>query len=163
VSSAEPTATAVEIEEHLAAGREMAPALAALYAKWREKAAGRLAPSRADFDMADLRPWLGFLVLIDVIDGGADFFYRVYGTEVTAFYGNDLTATRLSDVEPEIQALVFAEYRRAVATMKPLYVVRRPRIRREETWVARAVLPLSRDGRSVDQILVGFQAIDLGG
>lgn len=163
MNTAEPLATAVDTEEALATGKPMAPMLAALYEKWREKAAGRPAPSRADFDIADLRPWLGFLVLVEVVDGGADFFYRVYGTEVTAFYGNDFTGKRLSDVEPAIQELLFPEYRRAAATMKPLYVVRRPRLRREETRVARVVLPLSRDGSTVDQILVGFQAIDLGG
>lgn len=163
MNNPEPIATAVDVEDFLAAGQQMAPTLAAIYRLWRAKAGDRPAPSRADFDIVDLRPWLGFLVLIDVIDGGVDFFYRVYGTGITAFYGNDLTAKRLSDVEPAIQALVFAEYRRAVQTMRPLYVVRRPRIRREEAWVARVILPLSRDGTTVDQILVGFQAIDSAG
>lgn len=161
MNSTEPIA--IDIDDVLASGQHMAPALAELYRAWRAKAGDRPAPSRADFEIADLRPWLGLLVLIDVVDGGADFFYRVYGTEITSFYGNDLTGKRLSSVEPEIQALVFPEYRRAVATLRPLYVVRRPRIRREEAWVARVILPLSRDGTTVDQILVGFQAVDSPG
>lgn len=155
----EPTATAVEVDRLIAAGMTMPPPLAALHRLWSEKRGARRAPARGDFDIFELRPWLGFLTLIDVIDGGRDYFYRVSGTNVTEFYGNDLTNRRLSEVEPGIRAVVEPEYRRVIADARPLFVVRRPRVRRESARVARCLLPLSSDGRTIDQIFIGFHEL----
>lgn len=163
MNSPEVIATAVDIEEFLATGQAMPAPLVALHALWNERRGTRLAPARADFDIFDLRPWLGYLVLIDVVDGGRDFHYRVYGTAITSFYGNDLTGRLLSAVEPAIQAVVGPEYRRVIAEARPLFVVRRPRVRRESARVARVILPLSSDGTAIDQILVGFHALSAEG
>ncbi len=154
-----PEIPAVEIDVFLAAGRSMPPPLAALHRLWTQKRGTRPAPARADFDIFELRPWLGYLTLIDVVDGGRDYFYRVSGTSVTAFYDNDLTGRYLSEVEPGIREVVEPEYRRVIANARPLFVVRRPRVRRESARVARCILPLASGGTAVDQIFIGFHAL----
>ena len=145
-----------DIAEFLRAGRLMLPELERLYRFWDAKRAGRAAPARRDLAMEELKPWLGHLLVIEVIDGGADFVYRVYGTAISAFFGDDLTGKRLSEVDQATQEVVGKEYRDVVATLRPTYAVRSPRSFREQTLVARANLPLSHDGHAVDQLLVGI-------
>jgi hypothetical protein len=145
-----------DIAEFLAAGRKMLPELAALYRLWEARRAARLAPARHDLSLEDLKPWLGHLLVIDVIDRGADFVYRVYGTAIGTFFGNDLTGKRLSEVDLATQEIVGQEYRAVVAIRRPTYTVRSPRTFREDTLIARANLPLSHGGQAVDQLLVGI-------
>jgi hypothetical protein len=145
-----------DIAEFLGSGRLMLPELERLYRFWDAKRAGRIAPARRDLAMEELKPWLGHLLVLEVIDGGADFVYRVYGTAISAFFGNDLTGKRLSEVDQPTQDVVGKEYRDVVATLRPTYGVRAPRTFREHTLVARANLPLSHDGHAVDQLLVGI-------
>jgi hypothetical protein len=145
-----------DIAAFLGARRLMLPELERLYRLWDAKRAGRRAPARRDLPLEELKPWLGHLLVIDVIDGGADFLYRVYGTAIGAFFGNDLTGKRLSEVDPATQETVGKEYREVVATGLPTYAVRAPRTFREHTLIARANLPLSHDGHAVDQLLIGI-------
>src|SRR3546814_14604986 len=72
----------------------------ALHALWVRKRQDRPAPLRRDFDVVELRRWLGFLCLIDIEAGGQDFRYRIFGPSVAAAVGPELTGRRLSDVEP---------------------------------------------------------------
>jgi len=145
-----------DIAEFLRAGRLMLPELERLYRFWDAKRAGRAAPARRDLAMEELKPWLGHLLVIEVIDGGADFVYRVYGTAISAFFGNDLTGKRLNEVDEATQEAVGKERRDVVATLRPTCGVRPPRTFREHTLVARASLPLSHDGHAVDQLLIGI-------
>jgi hypothetical protein len=73
---------------------------ARLHALWDAKRAGRAMPARADFDIDDLKPWLGWLVLYDVLPGalpdGPDFAYRLFGTQMAHGVGGELTAGRVS-------------------------------------------------------------------
>jgi hypothetical protein len=147
---------ATDIAAFLGAGRRMLPELEQLYRLWDAKRASRAAPAHRDLTLDELQPWLAHLLVIDVIDRGADFLYRHYGAAIGAFYGNDLSGRRLSAVEPAVQEVVGKEYRDVVASFRPTYVVRSPRTLRKRTLVARANLPLSHDGHAVDQLLVGI-------
>src|SRR3546814_16038514 len=50
---------------------------------------GRVAPDR--IDPMQMRPALGHIMLLDVLDGGADYRYRVYGSEIAQRAGFDMT------------------------------------------------------------------------
>ena len=58
------------------------PRLAALARLWSRKANGADLHGRVDFDPVELRPWLGRIILLDVVDGGRDFHYRLFGAEL---------------------------------------------------------------------------------
>lgn len=47
----------------------------------------------------DLKPALGHIVLIDVLDDGWNGRFRVYGTKVAETYGRDMTGRLLSDID----------------------------------------------------------------
>ena len=56
-------------------------------------------PLRTDFPMEVLRPWVGNLILMDVLDGGLDFRYRLIGTDIVEIVGRDLTGKQVSECD----------------------------------------------------------------
>src|SRR5437899_636035 len=92
------------------AGGETAPAdireprLRELWQYWARKRDGTLLPGRAAISPHEMRPWLGYLLLMDVVEGGRDFRYRLHGTQLVQLFGVDLTgqlvgALRVRDVD----------------------------------------------------------------
>ena len=150
------SAAVFDIEAFLRTGQSMPPQLGALCRLWEAKRAGNAMPSRRDFMIEELGPWLGHLMLVDAIDGGRDFAYRVFGTWIADFLGYDLTGKPLSTLASPRQRAVSEEYNGVVATRRPHYVVGSSFLARRSTVVARAILPLSYTGCVVDQLLIGF-------
>lgn len=133
------------------------PKLKNLYEFWSGKRAGRRMPSRTDFDTVEFAPWMGNLSLIDVVDGGRDFYYRVHGTLLVNYLGRDLTGGQVTDLAPDQIDLVMAEYRNVLATSSPQFVSR-PHINgnREFLRTDKLMLPLAHDGLTVTMIMVGL-------
>lgn len=67
-----------------------------LWEGWADKAGGL--PGRGCVDPVEIGPGLlPHIVVIDVIDGGEDFRWRLFGGRHAAEFGMDLTGVRLSD------------------------------------------------------------------
>jgi hypothetical protein len=73
--------------------------LAALRALWDQKRGERAMPCRGDLSVADLRPWLGNLALIDLGSTGDTF--RLCGTNLFPRFGGDVTGLRVVDLRGE--------------------------------------------------------------
>ena len=136
--------------------------LAALQSFWESKAARkRSLPARVDFDVLELWPWLGNLALVEVIDGGADFRYRLHGTVMVEILGMDLTGRRLSGMTATMQEVAGRECRAAVQSRRPTSFTRirfdRPSDHRRVTSL---LLPLAADGSTVDMLLQGLYFAD---
>ena len=84
------------------------------------KSRGALA-ERLSFDMFDLRPWFGNVMILDCIDDGADFRYRMFGSEVASFSGFDMTGKRVSDFQSAIGQFLLETYRRAIGERLLIY------------------------------------------
>lgn len=132
------------------------PALSALLTLWERKRRGRLAPKRRDFAAEDLHLWFGNLMVIDVVDGGRDFLYRVYGTDIATAYGHDMTNRYSSDFPAPIGEFVLSNYREIVTQMRPMFCEHTPPIDISVYTWQRLILPLSEDGMTVSQILVAL-------
>jgi len=136
-----------------------APQIAGLHALWEAKRAGRTLPARADFDLWELKPWLGRTSLFDVLDGaltdGADFRYRLIGSDIVADFDHDLTGEFVS------RTSLAAGPEAALANLRAVVANCRPRWRGDlvpcldGTMLSgeRLFLPLSPDGKTVDMIL----------
>lgn len=122
------------------------PNLQALYRLWSERRAGRPAPSRDDFSVEDLRPWLGHLLLLDRIDGD-DFRYRLYGSSLVEIFGFDLTGRTVTAAAPLIGVSPLAEYRSVIAAGRPFHVSRASPSAREHLLMDKLALPLMDSGR----------------
>jgi PAS domain-containing protein len=135
------------------------PLIEELVAYWERKRGMRLAPCRADVDLMDLRMHLRTIFMVDVLDGGADFRYRLIGTAIVAGLGRDSTGKRLSELyhdRPKVLARLLERFNLVLTQKRPVFtrgqVYRLPdaTIRR---FVSGAV-PLSDDGATVNIVLV---------
>lgn len=113
-----------------------------------------------DFGIVDpiaLKPALGYLMLLDVLEDGWDYRYRIYGSEIASRFGRDLTGRRTSDIAKTAFTGIFyiAGYRATLSRRIPLFTVSSsPSYVAAVDWW-RLVLPLAdREGR-VGRILVG--------
>jgi len=130
-----------------------------LFAYWQEKRAGRAMPRRADIDPLDFPYILGSVTLIEVLpqlDGLPRFRFRLYGTEMVAHSGTDMTGRYVED----FPGPVFAEklkqsYMTVVKTVAPLRVERRQFIDDRYYDSEGILLPLG-EGSRVDMILIAL-------
>ncbi len=116
-------------------------------------------PTRRDLDLASLGNILGSLSLIEVIDGGADYVLRVFGTDLAEVSGVELTGRSIRLMpEPRSVAINLALFGGVVAARLPTRVWR-PRFLHGTSRVDRMhseiclVLPFSENGHDVDRLL----------
>jgi len=129
-------------------------------ALWRSKQTGDLLPGRADFDWAELQPWFGNIIMMDVLDGGIDFRYRLVGSLLVRAVGRDLTGRRISESDYDgARENVLRSFQAPIQTGAPVFrrgeVVWRP----DRSWKKYESVhcPLASDGRAVD-MTIGVQA-----
>ena len=133
--------------------------LAALAQLWSRKASGKRLPAREDFDATELRPWLGQLMLLDVVDDGRDFRYRLHGTSLVELFGGDLTGRSVGEFDTERRSTLMAEYRRSLETRSPQYVPSKVLAHKQHMHVAKLVLPLASDGARIDKLMVSVYSL----
>ena len=125
--------------------------LSNLKALWDRKRGDRVMPARADFDPTDLREHIGSLFLVDVLEGGDDFQYRLIGSAIVDAVGRDVTGKKVSDVFEEP---ILRLYRHLVQHPTPVRthgtVEWRQRCYLEHECI---LLPLSDDGRTVNKFI----------
>jgi len=144
--------------------------IAQLHALWDGKRAGRHLPSRRDFDVAELRPWLGWIAMYDVVANalpdGHDFRYRLVGTNFVRYHNSDPTGQLAS------QSGLASDRQAMLANLRGICAARLPRYRRDNlpcvdmrTYTPpRLYLPLADDGETVDVILLlGADPLDASG
>lgn len=114
---------------------------------------GRVTP--AQIDPFALRPALGYILLIDVLEDGADFQYRLYGSEVARVAGFDMTGKRTSEIVTGSLAGNFyiAGYRALLKRPEPLFTWQEMPMQITINNWDRIVLPLSGPDGRVARIL----------
>jgi hypothetical protein len=144
--------------------RPEVPLMQDLVAYWDRKRGDRLAPRRSDIDPTEIPTHLANLHMMDVLDGGADFRYRLIGTAIVEGLGRDNTGKRLSELyadRPEVLHKLVARFALVANERRPIFS--RGRIwwlpDRSYRRFAGSSLPLSDDGVTVNIILSEFFAL----
>jgi len=114
-------------------------------------------PARADIDPAEMAPILPHVVLLDVLDGGARFRYRLVGTAVASLHRTPSTGRFVDEIIPErIRDGELSSYRDAVRQRRPLHTETAYLMGDgNDIWHERIVLPLSNHGMDVNIVLCG--------
>lgn len=129
-----------------------------LFEYWTQLRGTRFAPARSELNPADMKDQLGWVWLMDVVDGGADFRFRMGGDRVVQFFGERLSGNTLSAVQMRAPEF-FGRFRdlvtQATATRKaaaagPAQTAYELRAFLE---VEALILPLSDDGVTVTGIM----------
>lgn len=134
----------------------------ALLDYWIGKRAQSAMPDRADIDPIDIPKLLPDIGLLDVIDGGRRFYFRVVGSNINRSFGHDYTGHYLDDVAPiGYSQFITLLYRKVVQTRCPVYSLGKCRYRDSSVRsIQRLLLPLTKGGKAADQI---FYSTRLGG
>jgi hypothetical protein len=87
---------------------------------WATRLIDGMPPVRnGDFSPAALRPWLGYLALIER-DGDSGFRFRLAGTNLHARFQAELTGRKLKDVEPDAIGDLEDRVQRAMSLQTPV-------------------------------------------
>lgn len=128
-----------------------------LHEYWTARRPGGRLAGRQHIDPLELGFIIGHLALVDVLRDPLRFRYRLIGTHLVAQVGFDLTGRMLDEhPEPTFRRLAAQHYSHVATTAQALALrsdaVMDGRIRRYEVLL----LPLARDGATVDMILAGM-------
>jgi hypothetical protein len=122
---------------------------------WQSLRGARPMPLAREIDALALRPALGFVSLLDVVAGGDDFRYRLFGTIPSAVSGFDMTRRLLSEHRSSAYMTEYfiATYRAILRRPEPLCTEHRPPTTIMTNAWHRIALPLCDDGGSITRFL----------
>jgi hypothetical protein len=136
------------------------PPLRGLYDYWSAKRGTRVWPSRSDILPEEIKPLLPYVMLVDVLDDGRHFRFRLVGTDVAI--GVDPTGKLQHEAVPEgiYRDHITALFRRGAAGPGALYSRSAYDYTRVEgpRSISRLFMPLSADGTVIDKMLIGQKA-----
>lgn len=132
------------------------PILGPALSYWMGKRSGRAMPRKRDIDPTEMpSKILPNLQVIEVIDGGARFRYRLVGTALVEAYGRDFSGKIADELFPD-DRLNFVQgiYRRVFASQAPVFSRNKYHTPRNiDLFSMRMYLPLSDDDSAVHHIL----------
>jgi hypothetical protein len=139
------------------AAEQFDAALRFLTTYWRGLAGPDALPHLKQIDPLALRPALGYVMLLDLVENGRDFRYRLYGSMVASVSGFDMTGKLLSEhpASPYVTEFALAGYRAAVQRREPIYTERHPVGAIHATRWQRVAMPLVGDDGTISRILAG--------
>lgn len=120
-------------------------------------------PARAAFTPELLKPWLGNILLVEPLQGDADFVIRLYGTKVTEVFGRDMTGRLYSQFPSEHHAVLMTPLRLAMQARRPVFSRHRYNVQARTWQWERVALPLAADGRTIDMLMVALYPLELDG
>jgi hypothetical protein len=141
------------------------PILGPAFTYWAQKRGGRLMPCKRDIDPTELpRRLLPNLQIIEAIDGGARFRYRLVGTASVEAYGSDYTGCYPDEMFSDERLNFIQSIYRSVCELKtPLFTQNRYHTTKNvDVFANRIYMPLSAADDTVDFIL-GVLAFHTGG
>lgn len=130
--------------------------LKSLFEYWKRLPRGQRLPLTQAIDAVEIGPALGIVMLLETTDDPYEFFYRLYGTEIAAVSGLELTGKTTAGIpSPEMRAYFQMTYAAAVQSGAPLLCHHRPPPVFGMTCWARLILPCEDGAGRIDRLLVG--------
>lgn len=142
-----------------------APPLRALLDYWTAlRESGRL-PSAGRIDPLGMRGALGYVMLVDVVDEGQDFRYRLYGSSLASVSELDMTGQLLSNhaASAYIREFSLATYRAALKRREPAFTEYAPSGTLVIAQWQRIILPLVDQSDVVVRFLSGAVPVGRNG
>jgi hypothetical protein len=129
-----------------------------LTAYWRGKCTDGRLPGRPVIDPSEIRRHLPWIFMADVVEGGAEYRYRLLGTNIVSVNYRDVTGRLFRELYGSDAAKLAGArlgFDRALATRQPAFT--RGRAFWRPDWAfdhfESAFLPLATDGHTIDIIL----------
>lgn len=141
----------------------MHPSIQASLSYWESLCGDRKTPLRSDFDPIDIPQVLADVVFVDVVDGGADFRFRVIGENARSALFENYTGQLLSSLpHVESDGPLMQSLRSAVESGRPVrnpieYVGPQKDFRKLDA----IILPLANEAGEVTYLLVCMVLVSL--
>ena len=134
-----------------------APPLAALLEYWLSLRKGDDLPPADSIDPLCMRRALGYVLLVDAVDEGRDFRYRLFGSAVAAVSGFDMTGRLLSEhgASAYLREFALALYRAAMQRRESVFCTYSPSGTVATACWHRVALPLTNRSGAVSRFLAG--------
>lgn len=128
-----------------------------LHEYWNQISTPSEIPRTDAIDPLDMVPVLGYIALVDVLEDGWRFRYRLFGSSLVQIFGHDMTGRYVSELPGPVDVAYFftAVYRAALILKRPIVTAHVPAPDvGAQSW-RRVVLPLADDAGAVTRFLVG--------
>jgi hypothetical protein len=131
-----------------------APRIRELHAYWKSRCSDVTLPPRSAIEPADIRALLPYLILSELTPDPFRICYRLVGTAVVRWHGEDFTGRDHDAVASLADSGIDDAYRRVLATAGPVYGKTGLYVG-DHSWIAieYAIFPLSDDGVTVNKCL----------
>jgi len=138
------------------------PKLRSLYDYWNGKIAGRPVLAAEELEPAELRRWIGHLVVVDATAEGA-FVYSYYGATLEKAFGRSMVGQSLEFLPESQRSILRDEYQTVRLDRQPVTRTYTADFEGGPATWERLVLPLSSDGGEVDKLLVAAYPLEDAG
>ncbi|HEY4940202.1 MAG TPA: PAS domain-containing protein [Rhizomicrobium sp.] len=143
-----------EIHRLGAQTRSLPPQLESLLSYWLQKCGARRMPGRDELPVQELKPWLGYLALIEIV-GENDFHIRLAGTNLIRRFGREATGVAVSDLAFDIAKQLTAILKATAKAMAPVVAISPVALGRITNTYCEVGLPLSGPGGRLVSVLLG--------
>ena len=127
-----------------------------LHDYWEARRDGKDLPLSSTIDAIDLVPAMGYMMLLEPVNQGEDFIYRVYGTQIARHSRVEMTGRRVRDIPVALVAVYFlATYRAAQRMRQPIFAHHATHSSIQVAEWDRLILPFANQEGIVDRLLVG--------
>ncbi|WP_374634992.1 PAS domain-containing protein [Ferrovibrio sp.] len=145
----------------LSPGEAMHPNIKRLYEHWRALAPDRPLPGRQHIDPLNFPDLLPGIWLLQVERDPLRFRYRLAGTNIVEVAGHEVTGLYMEEAHPQIknQPNALARYINAAKNGRPSRRKGKATLWQHKDFhlIENLLLPLAKDGETVDMILVYTQ------
>lgn len=114
-----------------------------LYALWCASRRGDALPGRGEIDVFALRPWLGYLSLVEPTEERDGFRYRLFGSELAGALQCEMTACRVAELPTTSVDFILESYRLALGHRLPVFTCHDADLQSRPYRWHRLVLPLA--------------------
>ena len=130
----------------------------ALHDYWIEKKGAGSMLLRGSIDPLEIKSHLPLLFMLDVLEGGQDFSYRLIGTTTATMSGRDVTGATFGSlyaVRPGVMATLRSLFRPVIVERRPVFASGRVFWRPERDFrrFEGGYFPISGNGTEIDIIL----------
>jgi hypothetical protein len=142
-----------------------APPLRALLEYWMTLRTDDALPAAGRIDPFGMRRALGYVMLVDAVERGHDFRYRLYGSSLASISGFDMTGRLLSTHASSdyIREFSLAVYRASMKRREPAFIEFAPAGTLVIAKWQRIALPLTDDSGAIVRFVSGAAPIDRNG
>lgn len=121
---------------------------------WKKNCFENSLPNPSVINPEELTPALGKIAILEPIDNGRDFKYRLYGSKIVPELFKDLTGQYITDIWTPLRTYFLINYRAVLMRRQVLFSVHKPHISLDFKQWKRLILPFGMNGKITRLMIV---------